>query len=274
MDNNTIIKNIDIAIKAALGAGIKILEVYNSDNFEIEIKNDDSPLTIADKKANDFIIDLLLETNLPILSEEGKEIPYDERKSWNYFWLVDPLDGTKEFIKRNGEFTVNIALIEKNKPVAGVIFVPVLRQLYVGINNIGAFLYENVNINDNYTFESLKISGIKLPFKKNENEITIVGSRTHMNLETEKFISELKHRYNKVNIMPIGSSLKICMVAEGKADIYPRFGPTMEWDTAAGHAIAIASGTVFTKHDGSEMIYNKSNLLNPWFVVKAKGSVI
>lgn len=270
MQNTDLIKNIDIAIEAALMAGKEILNIYYSKDFEIQLKSDNSPLTIADKNANKIIEKYLSDTSIPILSEEGKETDYNIRKEWNYFWLVDPLDGTKEFIKRNDEFTVNIALILKDAPIAGVIYVPVLDILYLGIDRIAAYRAEKASsVKDNF-YENFSKLGQKLPLVNENKTYTVVGSRSHMNEETEKFFSELKKKYNDIAIISKGSSLKICMVAEGKADIYPRFGPTMEWDTAAGHAIVIASGGEFTKSDSTEFFYNKENLLNPWFIVKKK----
>ncbi len=256
-----------IAIKSSLLAGKAILDVYESDDFEVRLKSDNSPLTLADKKAHKIIFDCLTKTQYPILSEEGKNIPYNERKKWDEYWLVDPLDGTKEFIKRNGEFTVNIALIKSNTPVLGVIYVPVTKDLYFSENETGAF--KAINVDSDSDLEQLKSLSFKLPFYT-ENEIfTVVGSRSHMNAETKKIISELKTEHGEVKFVSKGSSLKICMVAEGIADIYPRFGPTMEWDTAAGHAIALGAGCVVSQIDEiTPLKYNKEDLLNPWFVIK------
>jgi 3'(2'), 5'-bisphosphate nucleotidase len=260
-------KNIELAIKASLLAGNEILKVYNTDDFEIKIKSDDSPLTKADQKAHKVIVDVLKETNLPILSEEGRNIPYDERSKWDYYWLVDPLDGTKEFIKRNGEFTVNIALIHNQKPIVGVIYVPVTKDLYFSENEIGA--YKTINVDFESNFEQIINLGFKLPFMLENEGFTVVGSRSHMSSETEDFIAKLKKVHGELVFMSRGSSLKICMVAEGLANIYPRFAPTMEWDTAAGHAIAIGSGCSVTQSDEkTPVLYNKKDLLNPWFIVR------
>jgi 3'(2'), 5'-bisphosphate nucleotidase len=266
-------KNLSIAIKAAVMAGKKIMEIYGQDDFQVEEKADLSPLTIADKKANTIILDLLAQTNIPVLSEEDKEIPFESRKNREIFWLVDPLDGTKEFIKRNDEFTVNIALIEKSHPVAGVIYLPVFKTLYIADIKFGSFKIENIELHQttDFSFEKLALSGKRLPLEREKRDYTIVGSRSHMNQETETYIARLKEHFGKIDFISRGSSLKICMVAEGKADIYPRFGPTMEWDTAAGHAIALAAGCLVTKADEtSPLLYNKENLLNPWFIVKGK----
>ena len=259
-----------IAIKAAVFAGKEILDVYESDDFEITSKEDKTPLTLADKKAHNKILEFLKETDIPILSEEGKHLSYEERKKWKYFWLVDPLDGTKEFIKRNGEFTVNIALIEGNTPIAGIIYVPVTKVLYFANGDQGAYKINDIEYDDfeDFDFEVLRTNAMKLPLVNFERPFTVVGSRSHLSEETEKFIDKLKKDHDNLEIMSVGSSIKQCMVAEGKADVYPRFGPTMEWDTGAGHAIVNASGGCITKTDGTPLIYNKENLLNPHFIVK------
>ena len=258
---------LEIAINAAISAGKEIIEVYNTDDFEIKLKSDDSPLTLADQKAHKIIVEHLSKTNIPILSEEGRDIPYQERSNWDYYWLVDPLDGTKEFIKRNGEFTVNIALIEKDTPVMGVIYVPVTKDLYYSTKELGAF--KAINVDSDSDVNSIFQFGLKLPFFLENENFTAVGSRSHMNEETETFIAKLKEEHGSVEFISKGSSLKICMVAEGIANVYPRFAPTMEWDTAAGHAIALGAGCSVTQADEkTSLVYNKENLLNPWFIVK------
>ena len=250
------------AIKAALLGGKEILNVYES-NFAVEHKDDKSPLTLADKNAHLAIVEGLKETSLPILSEEGRSIDFEERSKWELFWMVDPLDGTKEFVKRNGEFTVNIALIENGKSIFGVIYVPVKRTLYVGDTATGAYKVENID-SDNFSNELEKLS---IP-QKYERSFTMVGSRSHMSDETTAYMSELKDEHGDVEIMAVGSSLKLCMVAEGKADVYPRYAPTMEWDTAAGQAICEAAGfRVLQYNTDGPVVYNKENLLNPWFLV-------
>jgi 3'(2'), 5'-bisphosphate nucleotidase len=255
------------AIEAAVKGGVKIREVYNRPDFEVEIKSDNSPLTIADKLAHLAIKEELDKTNIPVLSEEGKNIPYSERKNWEHLWIVDPLDGTKEFIKRNGEFTVNIALIENGLPLMGVIYVPVKNVLYYGSREEGAFKAENIATTAD------QINAVKIPHRSEirnpKSTIRLVGSRSHMSPETETFVEELRQQYGEVEMVSMGSSLKICLVAEGSADIYPRFAPTMEWDTAAGQAIAMAAGKNIIDHStGETMRYNKENLLNNWFIVK------
>ena len=255
-----------IAIQASIQAGHAILEVYNSDNFEVELKSDNSPLTLADRKAHRVIVEHLKETGLPILSEEGRDIPFEERRNWKKFWLVDPLDGTKEFVKRNGEFTVNIALIENGIPVMGVVYVPVTDTLFFGMMEGGAFRLENAGK------QELKnvANRVQLPDNSNDSIYRVVASRSHMSSETEAYVEKLGKTHRDIEIVSKGSSLKLCLVAEGKADIYPRFGPTSEWDTAAGHALVLASGgrVVLAEDETKELRYNKEDILNPYFVAK------
>ncbi len=256
---------IQTAMDAAIEAGKVILEIYDT-NFNVEYKADHSPLTEADKKSNHVIRKYLCNTNIPILSEEEKEIPFVKRKQWNQLWIVDPLDGTKEFIKRNGEFTVNIALVEDNMVVAGVVYVPVQDILYVGIIGSGSYKIEMASQKTNLTAQMNNKN--KLRIKQNRQYIGIVVSRSHLNRETTNFIEKLKNDYPKTKIIPCGSALKLCLVAEEKADIYPRFAPTSEWDTAAGHAIIKASGGNVYKADKieEEITYNKEDVLNPFFI--------
>jgi 3'(2'), 5'-bisphosphate nucleotidase len=251
-------------INAALKGGEEILTVYDS-NFAVEQKDDKSPLTEADKRAHIVISKQLELTGLPILSEEGKKMDFSERKNWKQFWMVDPLDGTKEFVKRNGEFTVNIALIEEGKATMGVIYVPVTKDLYFADSN--AYKISNFQLPIS-NLDELITKSQQLPIKQTRTNYIVVGSRSHMSVETEEFINEQKEKYAEVDILSKGSSLKLCMVAEGKADSYPRFAPTMEWDTAAGQAIAIASGAnVINWETKQTMQYNKEELLNSWFLV-------
>ena len=242
-------------VTIAKEAGKAIMQVYKQD-FEVEYKQDSSPLTLADKKANDIIEDGLnqLSVNLPIISEEGDDILYKDRKHWEYFWLVDPLDGTKEFVKKNDEFTVNIALIYKDTPILGVVYAPALDVCYWAKQGEGAFK-----------------DGQNLPLKaeNQRNTYKIVASRSHMSDETQAFIDAIDTQKEK-KIISIGSSLKICLVAEGEADIYPRLGLTMEWDTGAAHAIineASCSLIRFNKKNNYQHLYNKQNLLNDFFIV-------
>ena len=243
-------------IKIIYEAGSNVMKIYRSSDFEISYKHDTSPLTLADKVSNDIICNSLNELypQIPILSEEGIETPFSERKKWESLWLVDPIDGTKEFIKKNGEFTLNIALIKKNKPVLGLVYAPCIDKLWYG-NEQGSYLIFNG-----------KKSKIHVNRKNNNNEIDIVSSRSHSSPLIEKFLSQFKN-YNIVNM---GSSIKICLIADGGADIYPRLAPTMEWDTAAAHAILkYAGGTLTDLNTNKEMIYNRKNLKNSNFVANS-----
>ena len=255
------------AITAALDAGKAILEIYHSGNFDIELKGDNSPLTRADTASHNVIMSYLETTDIPVLSEEGGDIPYKERKSWKKLWIVDPIDGTKEFIKRNGEFTVNIALIENQKPIIGVIFVPVTGELYFSSKEGGAFKV-TLNLED-YVLEALLSKASKLPLQRKDSTFTIVASRSHMSAETEDYVKQMRDIHGEVNLISKGSSLKLCMVAQGAANCYPRFAPTMEWDTAAGQAICEHAGFEVIDWDTKKnMLYNREELLNKWFLVK------
>ncbi len=262
------VDHLKIAIRASIDAGKEIMKVYAGD-FDVELKSDASPLTLADKNANEVINSYLVKTGIPIISEENARIDYEIRKKWNTCWIVDPLDGTKEFIKRNGEFTVNIALIENSKPVLGVIYVPVEKKLYYAdVLKKEAYLLSLPS--KEISFDEMMKTSTKINDHVLQNDIIrIVGSRSHMNQETIDFVDGLKHKDTEVAVISKGSSLKFCLVAEGLADIYPRFAPTMEWDTAAAHAICKASGvSVISVDTKEELLYNKENLLNPWFICK------
>lgn len=248
-------------LDAARAAGAKILEIYARD-FEIEYKGDDSPLTEADKAANEVIMAFLrsAHADTPIISEENKEIAYADRKDWTRFWLVDPLDGTKEFIKKNGEFTVNIALVENGVPVIGVVYRPVTDTMYLGAEGAGAWRIADGG-------EPEAISGG--PHYSEKEAVQLVASRSHLTPEVEAFVEELRGQGKQVEFLSAGSSLKLCLVAEGAADVYPRFGPTMEWDTGAAHAVATAAGKQVLNAETREPLdYNKENLLNPFFIVE------
>lgn len=244
--------------KIAINAGYKIMDIYNRD-FEIEQKSDQSPLTEADLASHHYICQQLSELtpDIPILSEESADISWQERSGWDKYWLIDPLDGTKEFIKKNGEFTVNIALISNQAPVLGVVYAPVLETLYYGAEGKGAFKL----FHDKAT--AIKVSSASKPVK-------VVGSRSHQSADMESYLQ----RFDDYQLIPMGSSLKICLVAEGEADIYPRLGPTSEWDTAAAHAVLKAAGGSCVLFDsGQELLYNtKDSLLNPYFI--AQGSTL
>jgi len=261
-------------LKVAHEAGEAILEVYESD-FAVEHKADKSPLTLADRRAHDIIDSALtrLYPDIPILSEEGREIPFEERRAWPCLWLVDPLDGTKEFVKRNGEFTVNIALIDKGEPVAGVIYIPVTKVFYFAKRGVGAFTRAYTRELDTLEQDETLLAGSeRLPLADALNRpFTVVGSRSHMSKETEEYINNLRNIHTEISIISSGSSIKICMVADGRADLYPRFGPTMEWDTAAGQAIVEgAGGCLVDAESGKPFRYNRENLLNSSFIVKLK----
>lgn len=258
---------LNIAIKAALEAGSEILKVYET-NFDVEVKDDNSPLTQADKNANAVILKYLKKTEIPIISEENRQLDFQERKDWTRCWIVDPLDGTKEFIKRNGEFTVNIALIDDGNPLLGVIYVPVSKQLY--FTSADGKTSKKITISsEEISVEEILDNAETIKPSIATSEVKIVGSRSHFDEDTKNFISEIE-KNNLVEIVSKGSSLKFCLVAEGLAHVYPRYAPTMEWDTAAGHAICKAVGVnVIDQSTGKEMKYNKPNLLNNYFVARA-----
>ncbi len=266
-----------ISLRAAVDAGKAVLDVYNSKEFSVKEKEDKSPLTEADLRSQEAILSFLSKTDFPILSEEGKDIPYFERKNWKKCWLVDPLDGTKEFIKRNGEFTVNIALIEDGIPVLGVVYAPAIGELYFALKGLGAYKIESSEIskigNEGIDLKTiLNSSQFLSPSSSNQSEVTVVASRSHMSKETEEFIKKLREKHSTVKTVSKGSSLKLCLVAEGKADVYPRFAPIMEWDTAAGQAVVeISGGKVVDARTSEPLRYNKENLLNPYFVATKKG---
>ena len=272
------------SIHAAIEAGNAILQVYHSADFKVEEKADSSPLTLADRRSHEVIMRHLSAFDIPILSEEGQGVSYEKRKNWDTFWLIDPLDGTKEFIKKNGEFTVNIAMVRHHRPVAGVIFVPDRGVLYFASEKIGSYRAEFSLISDlvngqrpdkpksshlEETLTNIISQSTKLPVEDSiDRPFTIAGSRSHSTPELEAFVEEKRREYGEVEFISAGSSLKLCLVAEGRADIYPRTGPTMEWDTAAGQAIVEnAGGQVFQYDTEQELEYNKQNLLNPWFAV-------
>ncbi|OGQ07580.1 MAG: 3'(2'),5'-bisphosphate nucleotidase [Deltaproteobacteria bacterium RBG_19FT_COMBO_58_16] len=235
-------------------AGKAILDVYSGEDFGTTYKEEGSPLTLADKAANDIIVSTLkkLTPDIPVLSEESKAAPYGERRSWGRLWIVDPLDGTKEFIKRNGEFTVNIALVEGGVPVLGVVYAPALKVTYYGVKGLGAFRRKDGILNR--IFVSSYSTG---------GPLRVVASRSHRGAELDKFLEKV----GDYEILSMGSSLKFCLVAEGSAHIYPRLGPTMEWDTAAAQCVVEAAGGQVTSLDGEPLRYNREELLNPFFMV-------
>ena len=240
-------------------AGAAILEIYNEADFGIEQKADNSPLTKADRAANQVICDGLeaLPIQYPIVSEENKAIPYAERKNYTQSWLVDPLDGTKEFIKRNGEFTVNIALIENQQTVLGVVYAPVLDEMYWAVKGQGAYLVQDGKD------QKLEASSFSL----SDAGLRVVCSRSHLNPPTQAFVDAL----SSPELVATGSSLKFLIMAKGKADVYPRLGPTMEWDTGAAQIVLEESGgSVIDEETKQPLRYNKENLLNPYFIAYGK----
>jgi 3'(2'), 5'-bisphosphate nucleotidase len=250
MDYTTLLP---IVINAAEQACGVIMDVYVSGDFGAELKGDNSPLTIADKRAHGVIVAALAGTGLPVLSEEGSDIPYEVRKDWPLFWMVDPLDGTKEFLKQNGEFTVNIALIESGVPVLGVVAVPVSGDVYYGAKGGGAFLKRDRRV------MQLK----REPVDPGKAGLRVVASRSHMNAETQDFLAKMKDP----ELLSKGSSLKFMLLAEGLADVYPRLAPTMEWDTAAAHAVLREAGMEVRQWGKADpLTYNKLELLNPYFL--------
>tara|TARA_B100000767_G_scaffold83461_1_gene80373 strand:+ start:878 stop:1672 length:795 start_codon:yes stop_codon:yes gene_type:complete len=260
-------QELKVAVAAALEAGVAIMKIYESGDFDVTIKGDDSPLTRADLASHKVIIEHLEKTGIPVLSEEGRSIPLEERQSWKTLWIVDPIDGTKEFIKRNGEFTVNIALVQDGRPILGVIFVPVLGDLYFGTVDQGAKKTSAGSVD--WSPSKWMDNGESMPLEQVGRPYTVVASRSHMSAETEDYVEALRDEFGEVDLISKGSSLKLCMVAEGKADCYPRFAPTMEWDTAAGQAICSSSSCeVLNWETSEELAYNRVDLLNPWFLVR------
>jgi len=271
-----------LAARAAVLAGRATLEVYRSE-IEVELKADNSPLTLADRRSHDLIVERLNPTGIPILSEEGRDIPPAQRRAWRRLWIVDPLDGTKEFVKRLGEFTVNIALVEDLRPTLGAVFVPVKNTLYFGRTEDGSFRLEDSGAiadlaagagdeNLRTVLDRLRARSRRLPIDVEPHApFVIVGSRSHQTPELHVYVDQKRRELGEVTFISAGSSLKYCLVAEGHADVYPRLGPTMEWDTAAGQVIAEAAGASVLRHDtGKPLRYNKEDLLNPWHIVTRK----
>lgn len=250
------IKDIQVVLSIAKDAGGEIMKIYNDPSYDwnIATKKDNFPLTLADRKSHE-VIESKLTThfpNIPLLSEEGRDIPYSVRKDWPCYWCVDPLDGTKEFIAKNGQFTVNIALIVNNEPVLGVIYIPVQDITYYGQHGKGSYKIEKGTTTAIYS-------------QKKASALVAVGSKSHRSSLEDEYLSQ----FDIQEVVSIGSSLKFCLVAEGKAQLYYRHGPTMEWDTAAGQAIAVHSGAHMSQANGDVFAYNKPDLLNPSFVCRA-----
>ena len=271
MDYNALLK---LAIEAALKAGDEILKIYDTDFF-VQTKSDNTPVTLADKGASDSIIKTLSPSNIPVISEEEDVLNFNIRKTWTQVWMIDPLDGTKEFVKRNGEFTVNIALIENNQPVVGVIYSPVSKEIYFASKDAGSFkilqhdVISETNKNEKKLIENLIRAGKKLPLQKLPAIYTVVASRSHLSKEINQHINKLKNVYGEVDTINVGSSIKQCWVAEGKAHEYLRLGTTMEWDTAAGQCILEQAGcSLVDLETNLPMRYNKENLKNNFFIAK------
>lgn len=276
-------------LDAARNAGEVILEVYEGD-FSVSLKDDQSPLTLADMRSHEVIgralsdLNKTLGVSFPVLSEEGKSIPYEVRARWDFLWLVDPLDGTKEFIRRNGEFTVNIALVLKGEPILGVVLAPARGSLYFAARGLGAYRIDPSllsrggqvaeGLDASKALEGLLALSSSLSGAKagGQGGLQVVGSRSHLSKETEDYMNRLRQEYGSISFVSAGSALKFCLLAEGMADIYPRFAPTMEWDTAAGQTIVEESGgRVLQAGTGEPLRYNKADLVNPFFVATVAG---
>jgi 3'(2'), 5'-bisphosphate nucleotidase len=251
-------------------AGRAIMEVYREDDFGTRLKLDRSPVTLADLAAHRVLVDGLgeLTPGLPVLSEESDDIPWSERRRWGAHWLVDPLDGTKEFVKRNDEFTVNVALIRDHKPVMGVVHAPVFGTTYWAVDGLGAYKQTAQG------FAPIRVSERKIPRRGKQSDVrslTMIVSRSHIREGDARFMEEMGKIYAEPQLLRVGSSLKICMIAEGRADVYPRMGPTSEWDIAAGQCVLEQAGGVVAELDGRRLRYNKADLLNPFFIARSAG---
>ena len=239
------------ALKIADIASQEVLRIYLTD-FKVDYKADESPITAADLASHRVIVEGLRELShdIPILSEEGADIPWEERKHWRRFWLIDPIDGTKDFTQRTDEFTVNIALIEDGVPVLGVVTAPALKEAYWGAQGEGAFKRDRTG--------AIRQISVAEP----KDVVRVVASKNHLNEDTKAFIQ----KFESHELVQAGSSLKFCRVAEGQADIYPRLGPTCEWDTGAAHAVLNAAGGKVETLEGKPLVYGKEDVLNPFFV--------
>jgi len=261
---------------AAVRAGASIMNVYkNRDDYDISIKNDKTPITVADRLAHQTIREYLGHTRIPILSEEGREMLYDERRNWELYWLVDPLDGTVEFIKGNNEFTVNIALMENNVCIGAVVYVPYFERIYLAGRNDGAYVKRNIvaDIDADYTYDQIIADLIPLPLEDESSHphLRVAVSRSHQTPETVEHIAHLREMYPDLELVEQGSSYKFCLLAEGKIDYYIRTSPTYEWDTAAGELIlSEAGGITRTLSGNGRLLYNEPDLVNPWFESRSK----
>lgn len=258
---------------AAVRAGAAIMRIYKrKEEYDVELKQDRTPITEADRAAHNAIREYLGQTRIPILSEEGREMLYQERRNWEMFWLVDPLDGTIEFLKGNNEFTVNIALMENNQAIASVVYVPYLERVYLAERGRGAWLKSGVapDSDAQYSFESIESDFVALPLKEKQHTgFKVAVSRSHQTEETAQHIDSLRLEHPDLEVLEQGSSYKFCLLAEGSVDYYPRTTHTYEWDTAAGELIlSEAGGSTLSLPGGERLGYNKEDLKNPWFVAK------
>jgi 3'(2'), 5'-bisphosphate nucleotidase len=261
----TVYKKKEDIFEIIVRAGNEIIKIYQSNDFQVEMKSDKTPLTIADKNSNHVIVDGLkkLFPKIPILSEESKKTPFQTRKEWEYLWIVDPLDGTKEFIKKNGEFSINLALVKDGIAIFGILYLPVKDILYYAAKDYGAYKKDN---SGRYT-SLLHNKKCEEYEQIADSPKRIIISRSHYTEETQLFVEGIKKQFSKVQLISVGSAMKITYLAEGKADIYPRLAPTMEWDIAAGQIVLEESGgEILDFYEKTPLIYNKENLRNPWFV--------
>lgn len=275
MEEQKIISLCARAITSGIEASAAIMEVYNTP-FEHELKDDGSPLTAADNNSNQIISDALDNTGIPIISEESSKVDYETRKNWNYFWLVDPLDGTKDFINRNDEFAINIALVKKSKPILGIIISPVMKKVWWGLIGFGNFVLHWQN--NPVELNSQKLMELSKPIEINYHTVepSALVSRFHLDAKTESFIETIKERLPGFAVKTKGSSLKYCDLIEGKASIHLRYSEgTSEWDTAAGQAMLVAAGGNILNIETLEPLkYNKKNMKNPGFVAFASKIVV
>ena len=276
LEDHVVARLLQDAVFATISASRKVREIYDSGDFGVNLKSDSTPLTKADKISDSEIREQLLHTYIPLLSEEGRMVHYEERANWTLFWLVDPIDGTKEFIKENGEFTVNIALIEEGHPIIGVICLPSTETLYFAARSIGSYKIASGALSgfktyDNCSVEQLLTKAVRLPLPSEaEHRYTVVSSRSHLAPEMAAYLEKVgKEHPDMLPPIPHGSSMKFCLVAEGTADLYPRITPTSEWDTAAGQAICELAGCeVVTMKGFQPLIYNTETMINPSFIVR------
>jgi 3'(2'), 5'-bisphosphate nucleotidase len=270
-DNETFIELFQSAFRAAIIAGKRIMEIFNNEDFQVSMKSDNSPLSSADKEAHEIIKRMLLNSRIPILSEEGRDMQFEERKAWDILWIVDPLDGTRQFIQKREEFTVNIALVVGGNPLFGVVYAPAIGDMYFGIKDMGSF---KINVGDrdllSHSFQQIIMESKKLdPSSKSTNTFTILASYHHVNKETLEYIDAIRKVYPDAEVKKIGSSLKMCLLADGIGDVYVRYTDTYEWDTAAAQTILEGVGWNINALDTDEpLTYNKESLLNPYFICK------